>query len=282
MTRRCSEEISIKCHCYPDAPRVGTPLYAEKRTHPDAGDLEALRVVTGWIKGGEPCMHLRYADGEFYSIRGQQGVNSDGLAFQPETLGVELHKILIQISNGAARNLPLLVGGDWTIPDHAAYVWEFGLERTVPWCPSGIWVNGIVSGALAEFFVALLRDPRPKILVGNDSIKGAAGFLGANFISVPASAAWAARGDVGYALRQAPKHAIVMYCAGMASEVFAWTAWNHRPDLTHLDMGHVFDGAFGVRSRSWLSTDGQCKRRDTYFEKYAPVMRGEKSSFGEF
>ncbi len=282
MTRRCSSEISIQCKCGPDAPAVGTPLYAEKRTHPDAGDLEALRIVTGWIKDGGPCMHLRYADGEFYSIRGHNGTNADGLAFDSSTLGVELHRILVQISNGIARDTRLLVGGDWTNPDHAAYVWEYGLERTVPWCPSSIWVNGIVSGELAQFFYALLRDPRPKILVGNEKIRGAAGFLGASFIEVPASASWAARGDVGYELRQAHKHTIVMYCAGMASEVFAWTAWKHRTDLTHLDMGHIFDGAFGVKHRAWLQADGNCLRRDTYYSKYAPVMRGEKSSFGEF
>lgn len=224
-------------------------------------------------------MHLRYADGEFYSIRGQHGVNADGLAFQSETLGVELHKILVQISNGIAPHR-LLVGGDWTNPDHAAYIREFGFERTVPWCPSSIWVNGIVSGELAKFFEALLRNPSPKILVGSEEIRGAARFLKASFVQVPGSASWSARGDVAYDLRQAPKNAIVMYCAGMASEVFAWTSWKHRTDLTHLDMGHIFDGAFGVRRRAWLSLDGACKRRDTYFEKYAPVFRGEKSGFG--
>ena len=59
--RRCSEP----CLCPPDAPAVGLPSYMERRAHPDAGDLEAIRLITGWIRSGGPVMYLRFADGEF-------------------------------------------------------------------------------------------------------------------------------------------------------------------------------------------------------------------------
>lgn len=283
MGARCSVQSGYRCTCPPDAPAVGTPLYAERRAHPDAGDLEALEIVTNWVKDGGPFLHLRYADGEFYSILGAKGVNSDGLAFDSGTLGVELHQVLDDISSGALSGTRALIGGDWTRPEAAVdYLHENGFLRGIPWCPSGIWVNGVTSGHLARFFEALLADPRPRVLIGNNRIRGAAAFLRAKFVEVPASASWSVRKEINAVLATIAKNSVVMYCAGMATEAFAWASWKWRQDLTHLDMGHIFDGAFGVRSRVWLSADGKCVRRDTYFSRYAPVMRGEKESFGEF
>jgi hypothetical protein len=280
--RRCSAEISIPCRCAPDAPFVGTSLYAEERTHPDAGDLDALRMVTEWVRAKTPCLHLRFADGEFWSILNRKGINTDGMPFYGESLGPYLDRSLQEMSSGALKGKSAIIGGDWSIPEHEAYIRKSGFMRTVPWCPSSIWVNGVVSGTLARFFETLLADPRPRVLVANEKISGAATFLRSMFFPIPAHAAWEARAAVASFLKTLPRDTVVLYCAGMASEGFAWESWKERPDLTHLDMGHVFDGAFGIRNRSWLLPDGYCLRRNTYFERYVPVILGKAASFGEF
>ncbi len=276
--RRCSEP----CLCPPDAPAVGLPSYMERRAHPDAGDLEAIRLITGWIRSGGPVMYLRFADGEFYSMMGNGGKNADGMPFYSETLGVELRRVLREIQAGALINQKALIGGDWSLPEASAWLKKKDLLQRIPWGPVSIWVSGIKSGETAKFFEALLADPRPRIFVGNERLQLAATFLKGTFIPVPAAAAWTARAKVAAALEAAPKDAVVLYCAGMATEAFAWSAHKKRPDLSHLDMGHIFDGAIGNRSRSWLQETGDCSRRDVYFSQYVPVMRGERTSFGEF
>ena len=148
---RCSWEISIPCRCTPASPKVGTPEYGLHRTHPDADDLEALRLVTSWLSDGAPLAHLRYSDGEFWTILGRQGVNTDGLRMNAGPFGQELAHILRSVSTGGWGSR-VLVGSDWTIPEHEAYVRSAGLLESVPWCPSSIWVNGVLSGLLAEFF----------------------------------------------------------------------------------------------------------------------------------
>lgn len=273
--------MSIPCKCPENAPKVGEPLYAEQRAHPDAGDLEALRIVTGWVAAKTPCVHLRFADGEFWSILDRKGVNTDGLAFDGGSLGRELATCLKEIAAGTFGG-PILVGGDWYFPEHEKYLKDNNLLRRIPWCPSSIWVNGVGSGTLARFFETLLADPRPRILIANKSIAGAATFLKATFFEVAAGGSWRSKDAVASLLKSAPKDAVIMYCAGMASEAFAWASVKQRTDLTHLDMGHIFDGAFGVRNRSWLRPDGVCKRRDIYFDRYVPVITGKREAFGEF
>ncbi len=282
MLKRCSDQVSVKCSCPADAPAVGTPLYAEQRTHPDAGDLEALRIVTGWVASRTPCLHLRFADGEFWSILDRKGVNTDGLGFQGGSLGRALDMCLKEMAAGGLAGKTALVGGDWTFPEHEEYLKKNNLLQRIPWCPSSIWVNGVCSGELARFFETLLADPRPRILIANRAISGAAGFLRSMFFEISAGGSWDSRGPVSLLLRHAPKDAVIMYCAGMSSEAFAWSSVGERPDLTHLDLGHIFVGAFGIRNRSWLSREGKCERRDTYFTRYVPVILGERKEFGEF
>ncbi len=280
--KRCSDQVHIKCSCPPDAPAVGTPLYGEQRTHPDAGDLEALRIVTGWVAARTPCLHLRFADGEFWSILDRSGVNTDGLAFDGKTLGRALDACLKEMASGGLVNRTAIIGGDWYFPEHAKYLRDNDLIRRIPWCPSSIFVNGVCSGELARFFEALIADPRSRILIANRRISGAATFLKSMFFEVDASASWRSRDSVSILLKHAPKDAVILYCAGMASEAFAWSAAKERPDLSHIDLGHIFDGAFGIRNRSWLNKEGVCERRDTYFARYVPVITGERATFGEF
>ncbi|HXJ72152.1 MAG TPA: hypothetical protein VNM37_04850, partial [Candidatus Dormibacteraeota bacterium] len=167
-------------------------------------------------------------------------------------------------------------------PEHEEYLRKNNLFKGIPWGPVAIWASGVKSGELARFFVTLLEDKRPRYFVGNEKLGMAAKYLGARFIPVAPADAWKDRDRVMQALATAEKNAIILYCAGMATEAFAWAARWKRPDLSHLDMGHIFDGAAGHLSRCWLQPTGECQRRDTYFRQYAPVFRGEKDSFGEF
>ncbi len=279
---RCSREVSVPCRCGADAPKVGSPSYGLLRSHPDAGDLEALDTYTKWLKAGVPCLHPRFADGEFWSILKRSGVNTDGMSFYGDTLGVVLHTMLSEISSTKFHSKYMLVGGDWSIPEHTRYLEKNGFINSIPWCPSSIWVNGVVSGKLAEFLEALVAEDRPKVLIANGLIQGAADFLRSMFFEIQAKAAWQDRQRALSFIRRLPKDSIVLYCAGMASEGFIFDAFKVRPDLTQLDLGHLFDGAFEIRNRSWLRKEGVCRRRDTYFDRYVPVILGKQSSFGSF
>lgn len=245
------------CDCRPEDPAITTPSYSRERRHPDAGDLDALERVTGWLLAGEPQCHLRYSDGEFMSMLGtDEPVNSDGQPHLTETLGRDLFRVLLDVALGAVEEKGnVLVGGDWRRPAET-FDWlkRHGFLSSIPWCPSQVFVNGILSGHLMQFLHAVRHAPGQKFLVANERVASAvASSLGAHPIFVPEKGAYTAMDWVSVELLHKMRPgAIVLYAAGLGCKPTAWNLYRHAPGTSHIDVGCVFDGAAGLQSRSWL------------------------------
>jgi len=254
----CSHARYGQCTCRPDDPRVGSTHYAAARRHVDAGDLDALRRMTAWLAAGEPFCHVRYADGEFASILGAAGANCDGQPYLPDTLGVELAVTLARIAV-RERGTRVLVGGDWRRPVEA---WDWltvrHLHRSVPWCPSQVFVNGIMSGDSRAFLRALHALPGRRYLVANGATGPAvASGLDATVVEVPARGAYpAGTAHAGAFLgRVLAPGDVVLYAAGLGCKPTAWRLFVACPGTSHVDVGCFLDAAAGLRSRSWLQDD---------------------------
>lgn len=275
---------SIKCCCGPDAPPIGSPYYARGRGHPDAGDLDALRRLTYWLTSGEPFCHVRYADGELKSILGTEGKNTDGQPYLSATVGQELHRSLLALEEVGDKS-HLLVGGDWSgDPARRQYLERF---FDLPWCPSQIFVNGIVGLHTLRFLEAVRAFKGYKLLISNRLVSQVAPALGAQCLSVAMAEAsndlpWIERqlyrlmaGDESPSDKspsdKSNSGTLVLYCAGLAYKPLLVQMWRSFPSSTQIDIGCLFDGAVGINNRSWLEGKEDL-RLTTYRKIYVPWL----------
>ncbi len=270
--------------------RFGTPGYAASRADPNEGWGDALHEIVGKVRSGTPQCHVRYADGEFYSITGRVGLNADGQGFMPDTLGAELHDTLKRIADEKRPNV--LVGGDWRRP---LQTWDYlvnnGFHCSVPWCPVQLFVMGIESGLTMDLLVAVRDSPGKKYLVANDIVGQVAPALGATLVRVnlPAvkirqlcdtnvvdpsgygpNGAYADMPEVEKFFRTTLADGdIVIWCAGLGCKPSLYRMFAERPLTTHIDMGCFFDLAVGMVSRTWMTSPPDARQK-CYLDKYVP------------
>lgn len=268
----CSH-AGMGCNCQPGDPGIATPGYARHRRHVDAGDLDALRQVNAWLRDGVPQCHVRYSDGEFLSMMGYAGHNCDGQALQGG-LGEELWESLQSIKND--RFPHVLVGGDWRRPPETwDYLQENNFVDTIPWCPSQVFVNGIVSGDTMEFLKLVRDSPGQKYLVSNVSVGMAAPSLRAHTLTIPRHDAWGSMVKIERSLRyEIESGGIVLYAAGLGCKPTIYELFRSCPGTTHIDVGCLFDGAAGILSRGWLNVKPPDERLIEYNTRYVPWLLG--------
>jgi hypothetical protein len=256
-------------------------LYAERRTDVNQGHLETLARLCEWLERGDPFAHLRFADGEFMCITRELpngDVNGDGSTHFAD-LGTALGQVLIAMGAAHPDHGQLLVGGDWAgSPTHFNWLREHGLLRTIPWTAGGVFVDGVVSGAILRWLDALRAYPRSIVLVGCDEIRPAARFMRASFVPVPHPNAWLATDETMATLRaRAQPGDLVLLCGGQAAKVWGWRLWyDSGRAVSVVDMGHFFDLACGRYTRRWHE---ECdppwdNRRRIYEETITPIVRG--------
>jgi hypothetical protein len=257
LVNACYHARYGQCTCQPGDPPIGDPKYAAKRRHVDAGDLDALRQLTAWLQAGERHCHIRYADGEFLSILGRDGVNTDGQPHQVAGLPLKLASTLNDIAESDEPNL--LIGGDWRRPAEAwPWLVDRGLEQRLPWCPSQVFVNGILSGDLVAWLDAVWEHPDRTFLVANQAVCDAVA-PGLRAIPVPIVARGAYPESIsqacGYLKGEMRDHDLAIYACGLGGKPMIWDLFESRPETSHIDVGCVFDLATGHRSRSWCLDD---------------------------
>lgn len=274
----CSHARYGQCTCRAGDPLPGQLSYAYTRRHVDAGDLDALRMLTDWLKARRPFCHVRYADGEFMSILGAKGANCDGQDHRADTLGVELAGVLAEIAAlDSEGSRTVLVGGDWRRPIEAwGWLKSRGYHMRIPWCPSQVFVNGILSGDSLAFLQAVKDAPGRKFMVANGSVLAAAAEgVAATAVEVPGRNAYDAMPSI-----EAWLHAelnagdVVLYAAGLGCKPTIWRLFKNLPEITHVDVGCFFDAAAGLRSRSWLEND-EDERLVEFRRTILPWMQGE-------
>ncbi len=277
------------------------------------GSQDALNLMTGWLTKAEPFCHVRYADGEFWSILGRVGPNADGQEHLPGTLGKDLQLTLRQIADyyvnwqrASGPEFNVLVGGCWGWPTGAKqWLIDNHLLESIPWCPIQCFVDGILGGHTMRFLQELrnmtIRNVRQLYLVANDDVGRLAPSMGAKHVSIhlprrkreecvspveiktPNTPGWygmeSAYADMprvhAYLRQTLDPGDVVIWCAGLGCKPTLWCLFRECEGTTHIDCGCLFDGAAGLTSRTWL-TNPPDERLTEYREKYIPWLRGEQ------
>lgn len=213
-------------------------------------DQSAHRMAK-MLRDRVPFFYLRFGDGALECISGHKGRTCDGERYSPE-LGVELLRAWVAASRG--QNVYL---GDWLSASFSGpkdqtryeslYETLIGSAR-----PKFLHFEALLlmrqSEALLDFYRAVKRDPRKKLLMGPKENAGAANMLGAEFLEVPMNNLFECRANILGQLF-AREFDVLLYGAGMAGNIPVARCWEQYPNRTYIHLGSALDPLFRGRSR---------------------------------
>jgi hypothetical protein len=238
----------------------------------DARGPELLAELQQWLATDQPFCHLRYGDGEFNSILGTRGRNSDQHEFFGRTLGKRLLQVLIDAARWRGAGL-VRIGGWWD-DRFVDLLEQHDLRHTVPWCSAGALYYGIEDLSVLQFLHALRESPRPKVLVGSRRISRAARWLGAKHVPVPLVNCWLRYGQtLEHCLASGNEQTLFIFSAGMMSCVLGWELWQRWPESQQIDVGHIFDACLGYRVRAYMKHSQPTAAKLAIEQHYAPLFR---------
>lgn len=227
--------------------------------------LDYVRLV----EEGTPFSYSNIGgDGEFLTITGWDGTNSDGRTSTPEKARA-LARVLLEPRltlhgyNPGHLKSDKEAGAQAWLRKHGINVPhrpqltdpDFGKSKiNVRWVHKEIISSANVNGKLAGFLAAL-RD-RPLLVVGMEGITR--GFLNTalkaqDSVLFPLAMGWdqmgAIRDQVHKALDALPPDTVVTWGLGYLSKVLTWELALERPELTQIDVGACWDAYCGVCRR---------------------------------
>lgn len=191
------------------------------------------RLITN-LKEGTNFSWSRWGDGEFACICQDGKRNCDYHEYWPD-LGEALRVILV-------RPQKHLFGLQRMASERYIRCPEMHLKE---WTDNEILHRASINGYISLFFEAL-KD-REVILIGNHTLSRLDKFK-FRHIEIPMLNCWLSY-DVIVSKIKMPKNAVVLYCAGMASNVLI--DHFYREDITQIDCGSVFDPYVGRLTRSY-------------------------------
>jgi hypothetical protein len=235
--------------------------------------IETPRTIedyTRLLEERTPFTHTNIGgDGEFLTITGWRGTNSDGRQSTPEKAEALARVILEPRStlhgyNPGKRGKPKLQAAEAWLREHGVNVPdrgptylsdpEYGSAKVnVRWVHKEIISSANVQGRLGPFLAALKA--RPLFVVGSTDISDEflerLGALG-SFLLAP-SEGWdwldGAESMIRARLSQAPPDTVVTWSLGYLSKVLQWRLIPDFPHLTQIDMGACWDAYCGVHNR---------------------------------
>lgn len=234
--------------------------------------------VVDRLRARRPFFSMRYNDGEHILMF---RVKPDGFLAGDATHlhhrhGDEIRQVLVEMSKSNPDDL--LLGCSWhTDREDAlnnrfeALIGELGMTD-FNWT-GGHWpLDGVPGGNTRRM---LEETPLNTCLVTNGSLLAAAKCMSAGHIEVPASDSWAAVSETERTCRWLLKvfpQTVFVWAAGHGLKPVAWQLWKEFPQSSHVDVGHLFDGCFGLKNRGWLERgDGPWYK--PYMEEFAPWVR---------
>jgi hypothetical protein len=226
------------------------------------------------LRNREPFAYLRFGDGEWLSILGKPGRNRDGQDFAPETLGLDLRRVLEYASSLWPANQRFYVGlHAGTFRDAISrHVVECGLAFRVHWVADSLFELGVINLSTLRFLLAVREFRGPKLLVANETLAPIARALNCEHVLVSAHNSYAQLHSIELKCREY-QPCLVVCCAGMASEPLLARLHRHDPNGYYVDCGSIFDALVGRLTREYTEKnfDGVL---ETLNEHYAPALFG--------
>ncbi len=137
----------------------------------------------------------------------------------------------------------------------------------------GHWpLDGVVDGSTIRMLDAV-RESLKAVLVTSHPLRDASLCLYAPTVMVSRQDSWNGREDVYDDCRTyAEDGAIFVWAAGGGLKPTAWRLFREFPQSSHLDVGHLFNGALGLRDYGWLQR-GDGPWHEAYFRDFAPYVQ---------
>lgn len=232
------------------------------------------------LRRGEPFAYLRYGDGEWLSILGRIGSNTDGHGFFPETLGRELGRILESAARLWPSNDRIYMGINAIVFQDAIrrYLVENDIAYRIHCVSDNLFVLGYRDFSTRRFLEAVNDFRGPKILAGNETLAPVAAGLGCRHVVVPRTDAYREIDRLERECRFTGPGLLVC-CAGMTAECLISRVHAGNPDGSYVDCGHIFDAFVGNLSRDYAQDNGD-GILDFLFEHYAPLVFGKLARRG--
>jgi hypothetical protein len=234
----------------------------ERRTH-----AQCLDELTAWVADGKPFLSLRITDGELWSMfryRPETDTTADGNEMRYD-LGEAIREIIRDYARLLQTEPDCRVQIGTTMFQHpdettkwlAGYVWSLGAAEKFRWINGHDMLDGLIDGRTRKLFETLQTSGRRVILCCDRAIVETRycclGGRPCDFYPVPKPNAWLHRHSIRDGLFQfADGGFTFLWCTGMGTKPLAWQLFREYPQSSHLDCGHIFDGAFGIMSREWL------------------------------
>jgi hypothetical protein len=250
----------------------------------DFGWEKGLDLLTRLLIQGDKFAHVRFVDGELIAATRQcseKNRNCDGSNYT-DILCREMDRVLREIVGYDPHNGSQILLGGSTIGHHyhkeylqkLGYVFKDNFYRPDGWMACQVMVAGVASLRSLPMLAKLVQIANEDrlYLVSNTKMTGA---CGSKLIRVhPHNAVDDITGVVRYITEELPKdkNLVILYSAGMAGKIMLWDSFKKRQDMTHLDMGHFFDRAYGIDSRTWHHSG--CSRGKMYDKFYTPLIKG--------
>lgn len=232
------------------------------------------------LEHGRPFFNLRFNDGEqilIFKILPETYIMSDSTRVFHDQ-GAALEVMLREMAAGTSHPDDLLLGCSWWCePDDLCHRFvelldSLDMLERFRWCHPHYFLPAVVDGTVFRL-LDVLRKAQNVVLVTNDQFAGARHCLGADLVLAPRSNSWLARSAVYEAcVPYAREERTFVWCAGGGVKPAAWNLYRAFPRTSHLDLGHLFDGVFGVEERSWLKDPGS-PYHAAYFGGFMPYVR---------
>lgn len=212
-----------------------------------------------------PFFSIRFNDGEmqmmYRSVPEGKVLGTDANPCRANyELGDAMGNTLYDISKSPDRE-NVLIGCSWGT-DRADDLGRGPFDRDVKamnleganWTDEHWPLDGVTDGSTVRMIEQLAEGPQPVLLVTCPKLAQAARCFGpCAYLTVSPEDSWGDREEVYEACRGfAEPGAVFVWAAGCGLKPTAWRLWREFPRSSHLDIGHLFNGAFGLRDYGWL------------------------------
>lgn len=235
-----------------------------------------LLALTKLVETGVPFYHTRFNAGEALAMSGAANPAATTLSGEnkfTDEAGEAMLATLIGVIQGDCPPKPLYLGSYYKYGKLAprnyyrpsrrlrTIVMSIKASPNLIWCPPGIWycaeleqINQHPGVELMGLLKAINQRSKqlPNLYIGGPRTQSARNCLGAKSVEVPASNAYSDKEALNRILQACTPNTLCVWAAGFAGKIWAWQVQKHFPNTSHVDVGHLFDAAFGLRSRDWM------------------------------